>query len=109
MLINRFNHPFLHNAARMGTMNIDINTLCFILKSNTRARSRPFVMNLISEVRQKRNGFLVCEVLGLLLETFYQFFFCSHKVVFVGKGTKFSTNFQIFPQFFPPFRIVFKN
>lgn len=67
VLINRLNHPFLHNTAWMGAMNINIHTCCFVFESNTRTRSRPFIMNLISEMRQKRNGFFVCKVLGLPL------------------------------------------
>ncbi len=51
-------------------MNIYINTHCFILKSYARARSCAFIVNLISEVRQKCNSFFVCKVLGLLLKTF---------------------------------------
>ena len=96
VLIYRLHHPFLHYATWMRAVNIDINTCCFVLKSNARARSCALIMNIISEVCQKRNGFLVCKVLGLLLETFYQFFFCSHNVVFGGKGTKFSTNLQTY-------------
>ena len=42
MLIDDLHHPFLHNAARVRTVNIDIDARCLILEPYARARRSPF-------------------------------------------------------------------
>ena len=70
MLIDGLHHPFLHNAARVRTVNIDIDTRCLILEPYARARRSPFSVYFITEMRQQAQRLLVCEVLWLFLESF---------------------------------------
>lgn len=69
MLIYRFDHPLLHNAARVRTVDVDIDTRCFILKPHTRTRGYPFVVHLVAKMRQKTNRLLVSKVLRPFLES----------------------------------------
>ena len=44
MLINRFNHPFLHDTSRMWPMDINIGSCSLILKPHARPRCRALCM-----------------------------------------------------------------
>ena len=71
MLVNSFHHPRFHYASRMRAMYVYVLPRFFILETDARTRSGPFVVPGITEMAQQRKGFFKSEILWLLFKPFY--------------------------------------
>lgn len=64
MLMNRFHHPRLHDAARMWTMYVYVLSRLFILEANTGTGCCSFIMLGVTEAVEQGQTFFKGKVFG---------------------------------------------